>query len=184
MFLAAAAVENEPGCNVARQQAKNIVAALELLRKRDPHVRLPVIVVLSSASLERYLMKDIPEWAHSFLSKGCSYIYTDLRQAEVFMRSHEWIKQVYIKPGGLVHDEPKGHILSTEKQQTFLSFKDLAAGMVEVGEADDERWDGKNVSVLPAAPGTRIEYRVPYWMVKGLLCHFFPWIYPYIKYLP
>ena len=109
-------------------------------------------------------MKDFPAAAYAVLERAAGHVYHDLRLAEEYLRSHEWIKQVYIKPGGLVHDTPKGHILSTERQQTFLSFLDLAAGMVEVADADDDKWDLKNVSVIPASPGTRFEWFVPYFL--------------------
>lgn len=86
-----------------------------------------------------------------------------------------------IKPGGLVHDAQKGHELSTERQQTFLSFLDLAAGMVEAGQAEDGKWDMKDVSVVPTAKDVKIEWRVPYFVAQGLLLHFFPWMWPYIR---
>ena len=163
-FLAIGETDNVPGTSVAQEQAKAAVAALELIREQDPNARLPQLIVLSSASLERKLMQDFPAAAYAVLERAAGHVYDDLRLAEEYLRSHEWIKQVYIKPGGLVHDIPKGHILSTERQQTFLSFLDLAAGMVEVAEADDDTWDLKNVSVIPAAPGTRFEWFVPYFL--------------------
>ena len=64
-------------------------------------------------------------------------------------------------PGGLSHDVQQGHELSEEKQQTFISFLDLAAGMVEVADAD-ARWDGKHVSVvLKGGRKAKIEYWAP-----------------------
>jgi hypothetical protein len=115
------------------------------------------------------------------LKTALSYIYSDLRLAEDFLPPHEWIKQVYIKPGGLVQNKPHGDILSTERQETFLSFINLAAGKVEVADADDDKWDFKNVSVVPASPGTKIGWMVPYYCLVGLLFHFLPWSYPYLS---
>ena len=181
VFLAAGATNNIPGCDVARELNKSVVAALETIRQKDPQARLPQLIILSSASLEKDLMKDFPHFAHGILSKAAGYIYADLRLAEEYLRSHEWIKQVYIKPGGLVLDSPKGHILSTERQQTFLSYADLAAGMVEVADADDDKWDLKNVSVLPAAPGTRVEWRIPYFFLVGMLYWYLPFTYTYLS---
>ena len=45
--------------------------------------------------------------------------------------------------------------------------------MVEVAEADDDKWDSKNVSVVPASPGTKAEWRVPYFALKGLVSFLF-----------
>ena len=179
VFLTAAASENVPGCNVAQQQSACMVEALERLQKQDPHARLPQLIILSSASLEPGLLKDMPGFARAVVKTGFSNIYADLRKAETFLRSYDWIKQVYIKPGGLVHDKQHGHVLSTERTgQSFMSFLDLAAGMVEVADADDDKWNTKNVGVLPASPGTKFEWKVPYFLFKGLLWHFFPGLYP------
>ena len=123
-------------------------------------------------------MQEVPKIGQTVMKMAASHIYDDLRKAETFLRSHDWIKQVYIKPGGLVHDKQRGHALSTKRQQTFLSFLDLAAGMVEVADADGDRWDMKNVSVIPASPGTRIEWRIPLFLFRGLMWHFFPFLYP------
>lgn len=78
VFLTAAAIDNMPGCSIAQDQAKSVVSALELIRKEDPVAKLPQIIVLSSAALERHFMRDIPEWFNAFLSKGASNIYADL----------------------------------------------------------------------------------------------------------
>ncbi|KAK5171859.1 uncharacterized protein LTR77_003495 [Saxophila tyrrhenica] len=180
VFMCAATAENQPGCDVARQQAKSVVKALDELRIREPQAQLPQLVVLSSSTLEPHLTRDLPALFHWLLVRAGSHIYADLELAEQFLRSRDDIKQVYIKPGGLVQDIPHGHQLSTERQQTFLSFVDLAAGMVEVAEAGDQ-YDLKNISVIPATEGTRIEWGVPYYLFKGLLIHWLPGLYPYIS---
>ena len=79
-----------------------------------------------------------------------------------------------------MHDSPIGHELKTERQQTFLSFLDLAVGIVEVADRDGDRWDMKNFSVIPTAK-TEIEWRAPLLLFKGILFHFLPWTYPYLK---
>ena len=181
VFMAAAASDNIPNCDVAQQQAKCVVRALGRIRERDANARLPQLIVLSSSSTDPHLNRDIPAIGQMLLHTAASYVYADLSLAEKFLRSQDWVKQVYIKPGGLVHDRPRGHVLDTDRQQTFLSFLDLAAGMVEVAEADDDKWDLKSVSVRPASPGTGFEWRIPYFAVKGALWHFLPWLYPYLS---
>lgn len=76
-----------------------------------------------------------------------------------------------------MHDEQRGHEVSTERSRTLLSFLDLAAGMVEVADAEGDHWDMKDVSVLPTARDVRIEWRVPICSLKGLLYHFLPALY-------
>ncbi|KAK3684470.1 hypothetical protein LTR37_020247 [Vermiconidia calcicola] len=181
VFLAAAASDNIPGCTVAQEQARAVIEALKNLRKRDPQARLPQLVVLSSSSLEPHLVENIPPIGRWVLHTAASHVYADLRLAEQFLRSHDWVKMVFVKPGGLSHDKPRGHVFSTERQQTFLSFLDLAAGMVELADSADDRWDMKNVSVNPASPGTAVEWRIPYFALKGITWHFLPFLYPHLS---
>jgi len=181
-FMAVAVNANVPGCTIAQDTTKAVLAALQRLREKDPGCDLPLLIVLSSSSISEKLSRDLPKIAHRILLMGASYIYDDLRKAETLLRAQEhWgVKSVFIKPGGLVHDAQKGHELSTERQQTFLSFLDLAAGMVEVADAKEATWDMQDVSVVPTTKDVKIEWWVPWFMVQGLLCHFCPWIYPYI----
>ncbi|KAK5719380.1 hypothetical protein LTR15_007903 [Elasticomyces elasticus] len=176
------ALANKPGCTIAQDTAKSVLAALERLRQEKPGCDLPLLIVLSSSSISEKLSRDLPKLLHSFLMKGASYIYDDLRKAETLLRAQEnWgVKTVFIKPGGLVHDAQKGHELSTERQQTFLGFLDLAAGMVEVADAKKGTWDMQDVSVIPTAKDVKVEWRVPLFLLQGMLCHYFPWVYPYI----
>lgn len=75
-----------------------------------------------------------------------------------------------------------GHWLSTTQQQTFLSFADLGAGIGEVADSPAGTWTEakENVSVVPAWEDTRIEWYVPWFLVKGCLFHFFLGLYPYL----
>ncbi|KAK5682252.1 hypothetical protein LTS10_005378 [Elasticomyces elasticus] len=182
VFLAVAENTNKPGCTIAQDTATSVLAALERLRHEKPGCELPLLIVLSSSSISEKLSRDLPKLLHSFLMKGASYIYDDLRKAESLLRAQEtWgVKTVFIKPGGLVHDAQKGHELSTERQQTFLGFLDLAAGMVEVADAKKGTWDMQDVSVVPTAKDVKVEWRVPMFLFQGMLCHYFPWVYPYI----
>lgn len=180
VFLCIAAIENVPACAVAQEQAHAVVAALENLKPAKP----PKLVILSSASLEPYLMVDLPAVFSVIMKAAASNVYADLRLAESYLRSNAptGTELIFIKPGGLVHDTPVGHRLSTTRQQTFLSFADLGAGMVEAADSDAGAWDDAkgNVSVVPARDGTRIEWYVPWYLVKGLLFHFLPGLYPYL----
>lgn len=84
---------------------------------------------------------------------------------------------VFIMPGGLVQDAQKGHKLSTERQQTFLGWLDLAAGMVEVADEESDLWTGKNVSVLPVVGDVPMNWTVPWIMIVGLCSTYAPWSY-------
>jgi hypothetical protein len=129
-------------------------------------------------------MSDLPSAFVPIMHAAASWVYADLRLAETHLRTHapSNLELIFIKPGGLVHDKPVGHRLSTKRQQTFLSFADLGAGMVEAADSPAGRWaEAKgNVSVVPAGEGTRVEWYVPWFLVKGCLFHFWPGLWPYL----
>jgi hypothetical protein len=194
VFLCIAAQDNVPHCSIAQEQARSVLAALEL-NKNDHEpandgettstsALPPKLIILSSASLEPHLMSDLPSTFVPIMHAAASWVYADLRLAETHLRTHAppAVELIFIKPGGLVHDKPVGHRLSTKRQQTFLSFADLGAGMVEAADSPAGRWtEAKgNVSVVPAGEGTRIEWYVPWFLVKGCLFHFFPGLWPYL----
>lgn len=196
VFLCIAAQDNVPHCSIAQEQARAVLAALELNKNElDPEdsdsnsdntatTPPPKLIILSSASLEPHLMSDLPSTFVPIMHAAASWVYADLRLAETHLRTHapSNLELIFIKPGGLVHDKPVGHRLSTKRQQTFLSFADLGAGMVEAADSPAGMWEEAkgNVSVVPAGEGTRVEWYVPWFLVKGCLFHFFPGLWPYL----
>lgn len=176
VFSTVASNDNMPGTHIAQDTAQSMVVALMDIRMSKPQAKLPTIVWLSSASVNEKFYSQAPAFVHWLLSTSFSYVYTDLAHAENYLKLHQkWLKVVFIQPGGLVEDSQHGHALSTEKQQTFLSYADLAAGMIEVAEKGGYDWQA--VAVVPTTKDTKIEWKVPGRMVKGLTFHFFPWMY-------
>ena len=141
------------------------------MKAEDDAFKPPRLLALSSASCDDKL------WTAN------ANIYTDLVKAEAYLREHEdWLSTTFVMPGGLTHDVQKGHGLSTEKQQTFISFLDLAATMIEVADAESEKWHMAHVSVVfTGGQKERFEWKAPPILLRGLLCYWFPWLY---KYLP
>lgn len=202
IYLAVAVSDNVPNCSVAQTTARLVIEALERLRSQ--HISTyqpPLLVVLSSASTSTQLWRGegIPPLIHTMLSKAASNVYHDLSLAENFLRQYpqnscvngtRLFRVCFVKPGGLIHDVKKGHVLSTEKSKTFTSFADCAAGMVEIatsagkGKGEGE-WDGKEVSVnSAAAEGASLGFGEGFALLKalarGLLFHFLPWLYGWL----
>lgn len=179
VFLCVAAVANQPGCSIAQDTAHQVIAAMQVLREKQ-RAKIPTLVMLSSSSTEPYLCRNMPGFAHPLLYRANYYIYTDLEVAERFLRSHaEWIDTVYMKPGALSHDLQGGHVLSTESQASPVSFLDLAAGMVELGDKG-EQFAGKAVSVHPKAEKVKFPWEAPGALLKGLLFYLFPWLWSWV----
>lgn len=181
VFLTVAVTENCPGTSISLDTARAVIDALQSLRDKDPTFRPPRLVILSSASLDNKFWRGVPAFVHNLMYAANSHIYDDLARAEAFLRKYEdWLDMTFVMPGGLAHDVQRGHALSGEKQQTFISFLDLAAGMIEVAGGDGE-WHGKHVSVtLRNGQKARIEWSAPPLLLKGLLCYYFPFLYAWL----
>ncbi|KAL8722822.1 MAG: hypothetical protein Q9225_000771 [Loekoesia sp. 1 TL-2023] len=180
VFSTVASNDNMPGTHIAQDTAQSIVVALMDLRMTEPQIKIPTIVWLSSASVNPKFYSQEPALLHWLLATSFSYVYTDLAHAEEYLKMHQkWLKVVFIQPGGLVEDKQHGHALSLDREKTFLSYADLAAGMIEVAEKGGYDWQG--VAVIPITNDTAIEWRVPGRMIKGLTFHFAPWMYRVTK---
>ena len=181
VFMAVAIVDNMPRCTIARDTAKVVVVALERLKAESPTTTPPKLIVLSSASLEDSFCGDVPAFVHTVLTTAVSNLYRDLREAEEYLRAQSsWISTTFIKPGGLVKDQQKGHQLSTTTAKTPLSFLDLAAGMIEVADNETDEYRLKNVSVLPTTDDVIFPWDGVYFVFTGLCFHFFPWTYRFL----
>lgn len=175
VFQCVATNENSPGCSIALDAAHSIVAALSHTRivlKKPESEPLPRIIVLSSGTINDHLCRETPPAARKIVWAGLYYIYEDLMKAEAFFRMHaSWMTAVFVQPGGLVEDDQRGHQVTTEKEsQNFLSFMDLAAGMIECGNKprDDESWDWRGLSVLPTGE-TRFNPMAPLAILRGMV---------------
>jgi hypothetical protein len=114
---------------------------------------------------------------------AASHVYNDLRLAENLLRSHaDWVSTVFIKPAGLSPDISRGHRLTLDEEESFISYLDLSAGMIEAAQTDDGRYDGKNVGVVNAKRGVGAKFPkgTPMCILMGLARHFFPWLHPYL----
>lgn len=185
-FLTVAVQANIPGCSIATDTAHAVVAALKSLKEADVNFVPPRLVMLSSASVDMKFWKDTPSFVHSVLYACNSNIYKDLERAERYLRSESsWIKCTFMMPGGIIPHERAGHELSTEKQQTFVTFMDVAAAMIEVADDEEGKWDGENVSlVLKRGQVAKAVWWAPLVLPvvlgKGLIIHFLPWMYNWL----
>lgn len=115
-----------------------------------------------------------------FLYLADSYVYADLERAEAYYKLHRtWCTVIFVQPGGLTHDEQRGHAVSLDREKTFLSFLDLGAGMLDIARdaENGEKYDWKGVSVIPTSHDVKMSMDGPLTLLKGFVWHFFPWIY-------
>lgn len=175
-----------PGCSIAQRAAHAIVEALESIRREaisaGEKPKCPTVVLLSSASLNPTFSAEIPRILRWVLDRGNYYVYTDLRQAIFYLvEQAPWIPLIRAEPPALVHDMPRGFELredSLRSHTIFLSYDDLARGMVAMVEGGDggaERWIGKPVGICGMSKDVKkdvlplIKYQL-----TGLLAYFLP----------
>ncbi|KAL8999048.1 MAG: hypothetical protein Q9169_002046 [Polycauliona sp. 2 TL-2023] len=176
VFSTVASNDNMPDTHVAQDTAQSIVVAMMDIRLTDPNAKLPTIIWLSSASLNEQYHKQGPAILHWFLMNAFNHVYGDLAHAEKYLALHKkWLNVVLMQPGGLVEDELHGHEVNLEKPADFLSYADLAAGMIEVAEKGGYDWKGVTLGVK--TKGTKFETAIPGRLVKGLTFHYFPFMW-------
>lgn len=182
IFLTVAVNEIKPGVNISVETAHAVVLAQQSLQTKSPQLKIPRQVVLSSASLDDQFWNGVPAFVHKLLYASNAHIYDDLARAQTYLEQQEnWLDITFVTPGGLSHDvPPREYELTLERQQTFISFLDLVAGMLQVAE-EGERWAGKHVSaVLKEGAKAKIDWFSFILLEKRLLCHVFPWLYGWL----
>ena len=183
VFLTVSMNDNVPGVRVSQDTTITLLAALGKLRA-EARTKMPKIIVLSSSSLEEKLCRNIAGWFHWIILRANSNVYEDLRQQEHMLRAEQdWLSTIFIKPGGLSLDKQRGHRLDLQEQETFVSYLDLAAGMVEAAEDPNNRYDMMDVSVNNTGGSARMNPTLPLLFLVGILRHFFPWLHPYLPLL-
>ena len=146
------------------------------MRKEDPSAEIPAVVVLSSASMNEEFTKNTPGLVTWLVHVAMSNVYLDLGLAEVVWNMHRsWVDVIFVQPGALVEAEQRGHeVLVEQPKKAFLSYLDLAAGMIEVAERRKEFGGWKKVTV-GATGNTGFSWQTPMNLVGGLLSRVMPY---------
>ncbi|KAI0551364.1 putative NAD-dependent epimerase/dehydratase [Xylaria curta] len=185
VFLAVTSNDNVPDLRLNTDTALAVVRTLYRLRSEagTSSYLPPKIVLLSACCFDDHLARNMPGWFRPILLRAASNIYLDLQRAEDVLRSHDqWIKSVFIKPAGLSSDIARGHRLTFDEEESFVSYIDLANGMIETADDEEGRYDGRNVGVVNKVrgKGARFPSGTPKCIVLGLVRHFFPWMHPFL----
>lgn len=125
----------------------------------------------------------MPSWFRPIMLTAASYVYEDLIIAEKMMRAESsWLSSVFIKPAGLSPDISRGHRLTLDEEESFISYLDLSAGMIEAIQDPEGRYEGRNVGVVNGKRGVGAKFPLgtPLCIFMGLARHFFPWLHPYL----
>lgn len=188
-FLVASTNDNVPGCHISQDLARGMIGAFKRLRTSHNNsesgsiVSLPKLCLLSSSTIDKHLSRHMGAFFRHILTRSAYHVYEDLRLGEMILRQEEdWITTIHMKPGGISIDVQRGHELSLDEDQTFISYLDVAAGMIEACDDPTGQWDMKNISVRNVAgvgtakfpPGT------PACIFFGLVRYYMPFLHPYL----
>lgn len=181
IFGAVAQNSNEPGCSIAQRTAHTVVSALEALRKEEgPNFKCPVLVFLSSASLNPRFMKKQPGALRWILERGNFYVYGDLAKAIAYLKEQTWIPLITADPPGLVKDISRGFELSQDEVTSLVSYDDLARAMVQMAEEDGgQRWVGKGAGVKATGNVKKDVLPLIKYQVVGLIAYFVPTLWKF-----
>jgi putative NADH-flavin reductase len=185
VFMVVTSNDNIPGCRLGQDTAETVISALGVLKSRAAPgtMQIPKLVLLSSATIDDHLAREMPWWFRPIMLTAASNVYNDLRVAERFLRAQEdWVSTIFIKPGGLSVDVQRGHTLSLDREESFISYLDLAAAMIEAADCKEGIYDMKNVSVVNVNGGARFPPGTPKCILMGLLRHYFPFLHPYLPF--
>ncbi|KAI0127017.1 putative NAD-dependent epimerase/dehydratase [Xylariales sp. AK1849] len=184
VFLAVTCNDNVPGCRLAQDTVAVVIEALHRLRAEEgADFKAPKLVLLSSATIDDHLAHDMPWWFRPIMLRAASFVYDDLRVAEKILRAQaDWIQTIFMKPGGLAVDVARGHQLTLDEEESFMSYLDLSAAMIEAANDEDGKYDGKNVGVVNKVRGQGAKFPsgTPMVILTGLLRHFSPWLHNYL----
>jgi hypothetical protein len=90
------------------------------------------------------------------------HIFRDLEAAEAILtKEKSWLRATFVYPAGIsdVDDRVLGHEISTDHGgPSFITFPDLARGMVEVADEKEGKYEWVDVSVLPLGKGAKVAY--------------------------
>ncbi|KAA8648081.1 hypothetical protein EYZ11_007062 [Aspergillus tanneri] len=181
VFLTVTTNDNIPGCRLSQDSAQTVLAALRKIQEEEATIQMPKLVLLSSATIDEHLNREMPAWFKPIMKSAASHVYEDLKITERLLREQsDWVSTIFIKPGGLSVDRQRGHQLSLDTQESFISYLDLAAAMIEAADDPDGRYDFQNVSVVNTGGKAKFPRGTPLCIVVGLLRHFFPSLHPYL----
>ncbi|KAH8701031.1 hypothetical protein BGW36DRAFT_375426 [Talaromyces proteolyticus] len=185
VFLAVTSNDNIPGIRLNTDTALAVLRSIYRLRDEAGPASYvpPKLVQLSASAMDDHLARTMSKAFRWIIVRAASRIYADLQRAEDIMRSHDhWIESIFIKPSGLSPDIARGHRLTFDEQESFVSYMDIAGGMLEVADDEEGRYAGRNVGVVNkvTGQGARVPGGTPLCIALGFVRHYFPWMHPYL----
>ena len=77
VFMVVTSHDNIPGCHLGQDQARSVIAALGKLKSSSTpgSMRIPKLILLSSATIDYHLARDMPWWFRPIMLTAASHVY-------------------------------------------------------------------------------------------------------------
>ena len=146
VFMCVGSNESKPGTTLSYDTAAAIINTLKNLRKlRGDEYKIPTIIQLRTASLNPALARQAPWLVRRMVSFCLHYNYADIKRACALYETaatESLLDYVFVDPP-TIHDadgtKRTGYkLISTETQETALSYADLGAAICEIAARGPE----------------------------------------------
>lgn len=146
VFMCVGSNESKPGTTLSYDTAAAIIDTLKNLRKlRGNGYKIPTIVQLRTASLNPALARQAPRLVRRMVSFCLHYNYADIKRACALYETaatESLLDYIFVDPP-TIHDadgtKRTGYkLISTETQETALSYADLGAAICEIATRGPE----------------------------------------------
>lgn len=146
VFMCVGSNESKAGTSLSFDTANAIIRTLQMLRKlQGSEYKIPTIIQLRSASLNPALARQAPRLVRRAVSFCLHYNYEDIKRACALYEvaaSQDLLDYIFVDPP-TIHDADgitrTGYkLISTETQETALSYADLGAAICEIAAQGDE----------------------------------------------
>lgn len=146
VFMCVGSNESKPGTTLSHDTAAAVISTLRNLRKlRGDGYQIPTIIQLRTASLNPALARQAPRVVRRMVSFCLHYNYADIKRACALYESATMeglLDYIFVDPP-TIHDaegtQRTGYkLISTETQETALSYADLGAAICEIATRGPE----------------------------------------------
>ena len=146
VFMCVGSNESKPGTTLSHDTASAVIDTLRKLRKlRGDKYKIPTIIQLRTASLNPALARQAPRVVRRMVSFCLHYNYADIKRACALYESaamESLLDYIFVDPP-TIHDaegtQRTGYkLISTETQETALSYADLGAAICEIATRGPE----------------------------------------------
>lgn len=156
VFLVVTTNDNIPDCRLSQDRAASVIQALQKIKADSPpEVKLPKLVLFSFASIDEHLSRNLPGW---FPTHHARRRFARLRGLAPdggvsALARRLGFNHPHQAGGSVARHRARGHRMTLDEEESFASYLDPSAGVIEAADEEGGQYEGRNVSVLNLTRG-------------------------------